>query len=253
MNGGQPTLDWFSAEGYAMLRLCDRRAFAWEWLRRSPDYRRLWMARDKLPPDAPERMGLLAWVDPGLIWSEARPIWNIGTDPKVLNGRPTIGKAHAKDLFDIRSLAPFVSVEIAAGHTEHWLLSDGRWVIRLDIHDGTLLGGPVLLEYRLNGRQSAKSKLDALHQLLTLSENGRAPRSLAPHEHRAAQWILELRVGDALLAGATQQEMARVLFEGAVAPRRWRSQSASYRLRIQRLVRIARHRLSNPLDGPWFE
>ena len=118
MKGDPPMLDWLSAEGYAMLRLCDRRAFAWEWLRRSPSYRRLWMARDKLPPDAPERVGLLAWVDPGLIWGEARPIWNIGTDPKVLDGRPAIGKAHAEDLFDIRSLAPFIDVEIAAWHTD---------------------------------------------------------------------------------------------------------------------------------------
>lgn len=252
MSGGTPALDWLLAEGYTILRSCDRRAFAWEWLRRSPGYRRLWAARETLPPEAPEMTGLLAWANPDLIWPDARPIWNIGTDPKVLDGRPTVGEAQAADLLDIRSLAPFVSVAVDASHTEHWLLSNGHWAIRLDIHDGTLLGGPVMLEYRLSGRKSAKSKLEALHQLLALAEKGRLPSSLAPREQRADQWILELRVGDALLAGASQQEMARVLFNGAVAPQRWRVKNASYRLRVQRLVRIARHRLSDPLDGPWF-
>lgn len=75
---------------------------------------------------------------------------------------------------------------------------------------------------------------------------------MLPRERRAAHWILELRVGDAILEGATQQEMARELFGGAIAPRKWRLDSASYRLRIQRLVRTARRRLADPLGGPWF-
>jgi hypothetical protein len=253
MSGSLPALEWLAADGYAPLRRCDRRAFAWEWLRRSPAYRRLWNARADLPPDAPMRVGLLAWADPGLIWPEARPIWNIGMDPKVVDARPATGAAHANELFDILSLAPFLSVEVDTDHVEHWLFSDGHWVIRLDVHDGTLLGGPMLLEYRLSGRKSAKSKLEALHHLLALSEQGMLPSSLVPRERRADQWILELRVADALQAGASQQEMARVLFNDAIAPRRWRSDSSSYRLRIQRLVRIARHRLSNPLSGPWFQ
>lgn len=245
--------DWFTADDYAELRLCDRRAFAWEWLRRSPRYRLLWTLRHDLPRDASLRMGLLAWVDPNLIWPKARPIWSPATDPRVLDGRLATSAAHAADLFDIRSFASLVSVEIDANHTEHWLLSDGHWAIRLNIRNGTLLGGPAQIEYRMTGRRSAKSKLDTLHQLLTLSEKGRLPRSMAPRETRAARWILELRVGDALLAGATQQEMARILFDDQVAPKRWRSRSASYRLRVQRLVRIARDRLSDPLGGPWFE
>lgn len=253
MNGDPPATDWLSASDYAELRLCDRRAFAWEWLRRTPGYRRLWSVRDNPPPDALERTGLLAWVDPALMWPKARPIWSTETDPKVLDGRLATGNACAGDLFDIRSLAPFVSVEIDASHTEHWLLSDGHWAIRLDVHDGTLLGGPTLLEYRLSGTQSAKAKLEALHQLIALSEKGSLPLPLTPRERRTDQWILELRVGDAIQAGASQQEMARVLFRDAIAPQRWRFKSSSYRLRIQRLVRIAHNRLSNPLDGPWFQ
>jgi hypothetical protein len=146
-----------------------------------------------------------------------------------------------------------MTVEIDKTHTEHWLLSDGHWTVRLDLHDGTLLGGPVFLEHRSWGIRSAGRKLDALRQLLSLAKQGEMPVSLCPRERRAAQWILELRVADAMLESATQHEIARALFPDSVAPRRWRLESASYRLRVQRLVRIARRRLADPLAGPWFD
>lgn len=132
-------------------------------------------------------------------------------------------------------------------------MSDGHWAIRLDLHDGTLLGGPLLIEHRLTGLRSLDTRLKALSQLAELARKGDLPASLIPRERRAAQWILELRIGDALLAGASQQDMARRLFGGAVAPDRWRLESTAYRLRIQRLVRRARARLADPLAGPWFD
>lgn len=86
-----------------------------------------------------------------------------------------------------------------------------------------------------------------------LARKGRLSASLLPRERRAAQWILELRAGDALLEGAPQQAIARALFRRAIAPDRWRIESASYRLRVQRLVRVARRYLAAPLSGPWFD
>lgn len=247
-----PAADWRLAESYAALLVSDRRAFAWEWLRRSPLYRDLWANRDSISEDRLERLGLHGWIDPALSASQARPIWSIGRDPHVLKGRPARGDSPADDLFDVRTVAPFVSVEIDAENTEHWLLSDGHWAIRLDLHDGTLLGGPVLVEHRISGLQSARPKLEALRQFVVLAERGRLPRSMMPQERRAAQWILELRVGDAVLAEETQQEMARILFGATISSRRWRIENPSQRLRVQRLVRIARRRLADPLSGPWF-
>lgn len=233
--------------------MCDRRVFAWEWLRRSPVYRDLWEVRHRLGSDMPAKLGLLGWIDPSLEAPVARPIWRVGLDPRVLDGRPAAAAADASDLFDVRDFAPFVSVEIDDAQIEHWLLSDGHWAVRLDLRNGTLLGGPIFLEHRLAGIQSAKPKIEALRHLTALSSSGALPASMLPREKRASHWILELRVGDALLEGATQQEMARVLFGASIAPRRWRLESASYRLRVQRLVRTARRRLADPFDGPWFD
>ncbi|RYG85572.1 MAG: DUF2285 domain-containing protein, partial [Alphaproteobacteria bacterium] len=130
-----------------------------------------------------------------------------------------------------------VSVEIDAERREHWLMSGGRWAIRLDLFDGTLLGGPVLVEHRISGLQSAKPKQVALRQFIVLAQNGGLPRSMMPKESKAALWILELRVGDAVMAGSNQQEIARRLFGGAISPKHWRAENPSYRSRVQRLVK----------------
>ncbi|HWT42153.1 MAG TPA: DUF6499 domain-containing protein [Sphingopyxis sp.] len=254
MSKGAPAADWRSAEAYAELLLCERRFFAWEWLRRNPAYRRDWNRRDRLPGDASARMGLVAWIDPAIPAPRARPIWSVTTDPGVLDGRPAAGgnSGTTGDMLDILTVAPLVSVEVTA-RAEHWLLSDGHWAIRLDLHDGTLLGGPLLIEHRLTGLQSLTPKLAALRQLAMIAEKGQLPAALMPRERRAAQWILELRVADALLAGASQQDMARHLFPLAVASPRWRVDATSYRLRVQRLVRKARRHLEDPFAGPWFE
>ncbi|MHA4836460.1 DNA -binding domain-containing protein [Sphingopyxis sp. MSC1_008] len=132
-------------------------------------------------------------------------------------------------------------------------MSDGHWAIRLDLFDGTLLGGPVLVEHRISGLQSAKPKQQALRQFIMLAQKGGLPRSMMPRETKAAHWILELRVGDAITAGANQQDIARRLFGGAISPQRWRAENPSYRSRVQRLVKRARCLLSDPFAGPWFD
>lgn len=253
MSRNGPGADWQSAAAYSDLLCCDRRYFAWEWLRRNPVYRSQWLKRDQLPRSKLRATGLLDWVDPALAAPLARPIWDGDTDPAVLKGYPAttfpIGSI-AKNEFDIRTVASLASVAIGSG--EHWLVSDGYWAIRLDLYDGTLLGGPLLIEHRMTGLNVTRPKLAALRRLIALAEKGNLPSSMQPRERRAAQWIVELRVADALLAGATQQEMARRLYRSALPPSGWRLESAAYRSRIQRLVRKARGLLAEPLAGPWF-
>ena len=241
--------DWRSATNYRVLLHTDRRGFAWEWLRRHAPYRKAWT--DRAVPAT--NFGLLAFVDPNLSLSSARPIWADSTDPSVLSSHPANAAARVSgDAIDIRVLSQFVSVEIDEADNEHWLLSDGHWVVRLDLYDGTLLAGPALLKHSLVGFRSARPQLTAFRQLSALVESGQLPAMLKPREARAARWIMELRTADALLGGATQQEMARSFYGSSVAAR-WREDNSSYRMRIQRLVRTARHYLGDPLSGPWFD
>lgn len=241
--------DWRDQTHYASLLGSDRRAFAWEWLRRNPAYRRA-VASGTSNPDS---FGLVAFADPDLSAPDARPIWAPKTDPQVLESYVHGYASEAADQFDIRALADFVSVEISDDATEHWLLSNGRWFVRIDLHDGTLLGGPLVLDHRMRGLASAEPKICALRQLVALSRCGELPAGLQPKEVRAPRWVLELRTADGIAAGATQHEMASSFFGQSVSADRWRIESPSYRLRIQRLARAARRNLSAPLEGPWFE
>ncbi len=241
--------DWRNPAHYVWLLACDRRAFAWEWLRRNPGYR---SAAASGTPD-PGTFGLVAFADPDLPAADARPIWAPKVDPHVLDTYVRGYASEQDDQFDIRALAEFVSVEVSDNTTEHWLLSNGQWYIRIDLHDGTLLGGPLLLDHRLQGLASAEPKMVALRRLIALSRHGRLPAGLHPKEVRAARWVLELRTADGLAVGATQHAMARSFFGQSVALDRWKLESATYRLRIQRLVQAARRNLSAPLNGPWFE
>ncbi len=239
---------WRNAINYKSLLIADRRCFAWEWLRRTDTYRAAY--RDQsLSPSA---FGLLGYEDPTLATPKARPIWSPDIDAKVLASRAN-GKLRANgDMLDIRTLANFASVKVDDTQSEHWLLTDGHWTVRLDLHDGTLLGGPLLLEHHMHGFKSADAKMTTLRQLAALAENGAMPPSLTPRESRASRWILELRTADALASHATQQDMARAFYGDAIAKEQWRIESGTYRLRVRRLVRAARAHLADPFSGPWF-
>jgi|GEM_PF-7120785 len=73
--------------------------------------------------------------------------------------------------------------------------------IRLDVATGTLMTGPVLLEYRMSGLSAALLQLATLNRLIGLSRTGRMAPSLFPLERRAKRWALVLRTWDALAAG----------------------------------------------------
>lgn len=202
---------------------------------------------------SPVDFGLLAYEDPDQGLPQAKPIWADAVDPAVLASRPCRGRAFsAGDLLDVRRIADFVSVEIDEYDDEHWLISDGRWSIRLDLHGGTLLGGPVMLQHHLQGFARAEQKVHAFRQLAAIATDGKISAGLLPREPRAARWILELRTADAMISGATHQEMAQIFYRSATRQPGWRSENNSLRLRVQRLVRAAKRNLADPLSGPWF-
>lgn len=241
--------NWRLAGSYGALFNADRRAFAWEWLRRHEPYRRAWSS-GALPST---QFGLLTYADPDKCLPEAKPMWTPEVDPSVLASWPSRSiRRSAADMLDVRALSSVVALEIDSRDVECWLFTDGQWEVRLDVHEGTLLGGPVLLQHRLEGFASAEPGLLTLRRLVALVSRGNIPAILLPREPRAGRWVLELRTADALASGASQSEMARAFFKDAVSNTGWRSNNASYRLRVQRLVRAANRLLADPFAGPWF-
>jgi hypothetical protein len=233
-----PGADWRDGEAYAPLLGADRSIFAWEWLRRDPDYRRAALGTADPAAAAAARWGLQRFENPSCAAPGARPVWRADDHPPVLKAlaRGEAPPGDAIDLFGLGGLATYV----ADAEGEHWLLSDGLRAVRVDILEGSAAEGPVGLQYLLAGRTSAKAPLLALRRLLSLVEDESFSRTLHPREPKARRWILALRVHDALATGNGQREIAAGLLSDSAAEPRWRVNAASIRSQVQRLVRSAR-------------
>lgn len=123
------------------------------------------------------------------------------------------------------------------------MLSDGYRRIRIDIEQGSICcGRPVRLRYAMQGfvGQRTEARLLPLRRLVGLLRTGRFLPALFPAERRVERLIDVLRVADALSAGASQREIAAVLFGSERVASDWRTVSDSLRSRVRRLVREAR-------------
>jgi hypothetical protein len=178
---------------------------------------------------------------PDLAAPEARIIWHADLDPGTLHVVALPIEPGDPDEVNPQRLRPWLAVATDSDGHEHAVLSDGWHHIRLDIEAGSLAAGrPVLFQYRLVGVASAGPKVLPLRRLLDLCRRGRFAPSLFPPDRRVDRWIALLQVHDALRDGASQREIAGVLFGEERTLADWRGSSDSLRSRLRRLVREAR-------------
>jgi hypothetical protein len=236
--------DWRDAAAYAPLLKADRSLFAWEWLRRTSDYRAAAGAAlrgasaDCRADSKAAAFGLVAFERPELPVPLARPLWRSDTHPFVL--RVERGSdSRAEDKFDLDRMRD-VATLVADQHREHLLLSDGLRAVRLDGPLAAFSAGRACLRYVLEGLVAAEPGLLTLRRFLALCRTGRFAHSLHRRECRARRWIFVLRAWDALAADANQREIAEALFSRSVTGPRWRSREPSVRSQVQRLVHGAR-------------
>lgn len=220
---------------------------AWEWLRRNPRYLDAWSnsarSASRRKPHKPEEFGLVAFVDPALRAEIARPIWSAYADSSVIVAEVVDECAPPLEGLDLLAVASLVTLQVADNEDQHLLLSDGCASVRLDVVRGTLLGGPAVLKYHFQGAARLRGRVLALRRLISLVIAGQFARHLCPKEKRAARWIIELRVADALASGATHRAIAQALFGEIARDGDWRHDGESFRSRVQRLVRTTRRRM----------
>jgi hypothetical protein len=238
LGAGRHVADWRNAAHYVLLAHGGHHAFAWEWLRRSEAY------RAEICENAGGKaaaFGLHRFEPTDNGFGAARPLWRSEVDRYVVNAWATKAPTGVVGA----DFAPLAGLAImAAGQGgEHWLWSDGNRQIRLDVHEGTLCDGPVLLEFRVPGAGpdigSVLPRLVTIKRLAALVRNGRMLPQLFPPARRAARWAMILRTHDALAAGASQRDIAEQIF-GLDSPLRWRIEAPSLWHKVQRLVFAAR-------------
>lgn len=239
--------DWRDAREYQFLYRAERSVFAWEWLRRMPDYRAAGFENSAKHSHSPHyiseqpqagRWGLHAFESPCLPGGTARPIWRSDWHPFVLRVWAESCEDD-QDAFDFHRVGRMARVAAGEG-VERLLLSDGYRSIRLDVRGASLLSGPVRLSYELTGIQVAKPALVVLRRFLAFSSESTFSRSLHPSDRKARRQILLLRTYDGLRAGADQRKLAAELLSRGALEKSWRIKSASLRSQVQRLVQGAR-------------
>ena len=234
--------NWRDAACYRRLIAGDRACFAWEWLRRSPDYVEAWSTGAAAAP-----FGLHRLEDPRHDSLVARPFWRADFCRSVLIGRACVA-LDSDDVLDLSRFTGLSSVLLRASSdpVDHLLLSDGLRSIRIDVIEGSLAEGPASMCWLFDGIVGARPQLKTLQQLIAVAANGRFMPSYHPPERRAGRWLDMLRVHDAQAVGAHYREIAAELFQLDLSAPRWRAEAAPWRLRVQRLAGSARVCLARP-------
>ncbi|MCT9000177.1 DUF2285 domain-containing protein [Chelativorans intermedius] len=140
------------------------------------------------------------------------------------------------DSFDLLSVPHPVTV-LRSLDGEHVLICDGPRSLRLDVIAGSLLSGPVRLGYCLSGFAGVEAKVMTLRRLLALERLGRLPSALFRPERKARRWGMVLQAYDGMRAGASQREIATILYGEERVRADW--EAGYLRTRVQRLIRTA--------------
>ena len=156
----------------------------------------------------------------------------------VVEARPARGDGG--DAFDVAPLGTLATLLVTPSGEEHLLLSNGVQRLQIDIVSGTLREGPVDLVYRLDDGRRAKLQMQALVRFLALRRHRTFQSWLTPPEARGGRWIRQLRVHDAIVAGASERQIAIALFGAGAVVEQWKEGSGPLRSAVQRLVRRAR-------------
>jgi len=141
------------------------------------------------------------------------------------------------DAFDIRDFYELATLLRRPDGHELLLFSDGNHRLQLDVITGSVLDGPVRFRYELSGFKHIQAKILTLRRFVLLCRLGHFPRGLYTPERRARRWMLALQAYDGVQSGASQREIAAVLFGERAVREDW---IAGYlRTRVQRLIRSA--------------
>jgi hypothetical protein len=170
----------------------------------------------------------------------ARLLWAADLDQGVVRVDAVPAVSASGGCFDLARFAAMTTVIRNAAGGEHIAISDGYRRIRIDVLTGSLLGGPVFLRHHLDEIDQLDPKLLALRRLIALHRHGRFVASLFLVGPQIKRIVMALRVYDALADGASQRDIAIALFGKNAVDDDWIVGSDYLRLRVRRLVTLAR-------------
>ena len=170
--------------------------------------------------------------------------WDPAINPAVLVAAAEPAVSASPDTFDLHRFETLATVLRQPDGIEHLLLSDGLRHVQLVVTEGSVVGGPVRLHYRLSGFTGVEAGVLTLRRFCGLHSLGRLPCGLFAAESRSSRLLNLLRAYDGWREGASYREIAGVLFGSQAVREDWGGRSDYLRLRVQRLLRGARQLLA---------
>ena len=166
-------------------------------------------------------------------------MWRWRCDPGV----PVLSVAPASpddpEALDLKALDLAVIAVRTDDGDQHVWVGDGHRRLRFAVVEGDVLAGPVRCQFHLPAPTSGVGGLESLRLLIGLRDTGRIPSTRLRPAAKSARWLQTLRAHDARRAGASQREIATLLFGAARVREDWNGGSDYMRMRVQRLVKAA--------------
>jgi hypothetical protein len=229
---------WHPGAAYLYVLHLDGAALAWEYLRRNPDYRRVWQ-RHRRHPQRPyygaSPWGLRLLEDPARDAREAQPDWFPDTRAVVLlfpDDDPTVNTQpfHLWDWPGRKQVTHdgqrlVVAIDLV-GHMLHLAVSPA-------LHDGMAYayavraGGQLCARWR--ALEAELALLDDPNASCRAVSGSRPTRTALQHMHT-------LQALDGRLCGASYRQIAEVVWGHSTVARDWHA-DGDLRARVRRLVR----------------
>ena len=243
--GAPPPLDWCDPQSYAYTRTLTRDAWAWEFLRRNPDYRAAWAhvvgQVRRLPAPAARRFGLVTLEDPDRTSVEARCLWLPDTSSLVL----PVWAAHrhataAAARRDLSALCARAAVHVTDGAVQHMLFAEEGRRLQLLVQGEMLFGPVVLTTDCLVAPAALGRRLLLLRRLSDVMAQGHLVPALYPPAPRARRMSTVLRALDGWLAQAPRRTIAHVVFDDEDVDAEWSRSTGSMKQAVRRAIQHGR-------------
>ncbi|MBL0924398.1 MAG: DUF2285 domain-containing protein [Sphingomonadaceae bacterium] len=169
---------------------------------------------------------------------DARLFWSVSIDATALTVRADTVKRPADGL-DLLKLLKFASVVVDDDGAEYLSLGNGQHCLRLDVVSGSVLDGLVNLCFLAPSVAHLPHMAESLSVFSFLLNHGRFPKPSRAHYVLAKRQAALLQTYDALVAGASQREVAIAFFGPSRVAAEWNGRSDAMRSQIRRLCRSA--------------
>jgi len=221
----------------AWLAGLSRRGWAWEFLRRSPEYRRAFECRDE-GDSSPAKWGLLGFEDPDVDALHADVFWRIEDCaevlPMALNRDVNLSTGVTLNLEGLSCRVSFLKYEMTS-RTDILFCESGRFLQIAILGNGDLSGANLVVP-ALDGPNSIMARTASLRRLNDLLFNKHMRHVLYPPESRAPRLTNVLFALDGWLAHKPQREIAATMFGNARVEREWNDPRENLRDRVRRAI-----------------